>query len=331
MKVVEGTKHCLPSGSPGWRRIMNVALAGCFAVCSSGAGSETAHPPYRLGPEDTLTVRVLELDEIPDRPVRIDNSGFIDLPLAGRIMASGKTAPELEREISNSLRKFLHEPRVSVHVAEYRSQPVSVIGAVNTPGVHQLQGPKRVIEILSMAGGLRPEAGSVVQITRENIYGPLGIADAKPDPSGRFTTAEVDLDRLLKGQDAANNILVQPHDVVSVTKADIVYVIGEVRKSGGFTLRSKERLTLLQALALAEGLERTAAAKNAKVLRTAPGGGQRTEIPVNLSRILANQAPDIPLQADDILVVPNNAARSVAMRTMETALQIGTGVVIFRR
>ncbi len=286
---------------------------------------------YRLGPEDTLTVRVLEVEDISNQAMRIDKSGFLDLPLAGRINAAGLTVPELESEIATRLKKFIHDPRVSVHVSEYRSQPVSVIGAVNTPGVHQLQGPKRIIEILSMAGGLRADSGSVLQITRLKSSGPLPLPGARADLSGEYATAEVDLDQLFKGNSPASNIFVQPQDVVTVRKADIVYVIGEVRKAGGFPLKSREKLTVLQALALAEGLELRASKKNVTILRTAQDGGERTQISVDLSKILSNVAPDPTLQADDIVVVPNNTSRNVVLRAAETALQIGTGVVIFRR
>ena len=287
--------------------------------------------PYRLGPEDTLTIRVLEVEDISNQAMRIDKSGFLDLPLAGRVNAAGLTVPELEAVIAVRMRKFVHDPRVSVHVSEYRSQPVSVIGAVNTPGVHQLQGPKRVIEILSMAGGLRSDAGPVLQITRMKTFGPLPLPGAQTDASGEYTTAEVDLDRLFKGKTPADNILVLPQDVVSVLKADIIYVVGEVRKAGGFPLKSREKLTILQAISLAEGMDLRANKKKVTILRTPPAGGERTQIAVDMSKVLANEAPDLVLQADDIVVVPNNAPRSVALRAAETALQIGTGVVIFRR
>src|SRR3954451_301127 len=265
----------------------------CVLVGAAAEQPEKTVIEYRLGPEDSLSVRVLEVEEIQhDRPIKIDNSGFIDLPLVGHLRAAGRTAPELEDEIAIRLRKFVHDPKVSVHVAEYRSQPVSVLGAVNTPGVHQLQGPKRLLEILSLAGGLRPDAGSTIQITRDKALGTLDISGAKTDESGKFVTAEIDLDMLLKGTSPASNILMLPHDVVSVTKADLVYVIGEVKKAGGFTLRAREQMTVLQALSLAEGLERTPASSHSKILRAQPQSGQRKEIPVNVSKILASQAPD---------------------------------------
>lgn len=301
-------------------------------LCLITAGMMCAQPPsYRLGPEDMLSIQVLDVAEIPDRPVKIDKNGYIDMPLIGRMEASGKTTLELESAIALRLRKFVRQPRVSVHVTEYHSQPVSVLGEVGTPGVYQLSGPKHLLEMISMAGGLRQDAGTTVQITREASAGSLDVPGSKPDATGRYNSAEIDFTSLLSGRTPAYNILMQPNDVVSVPKADLVYVIGDVKKAGGFTLRAKEQMTVLQALSLAEGMERTAAGGKAKLLRKSAGGGERTEIRIDLTKVLANKAPDVPMQADDILVVPNNAARSLALRTAETAVNIGTGVAIFRR
>lgn len=308
---------------PFWRFVPFVAVAAGMAFAQQ--------PTYRLGPEDTLTIQVLDVAEIPDRPVKIDKNGFIDMPLIGRMEAAGKTTPELESAIAARLDKFVRQPRVSVHVAEYHSQPVSVLGEVGTPGVYQLSGPKHLLEMISMAGGLRPDAGTTIQITREASSGSLSLPGSKADATGRYNSAEIDLTSLLSGQTPANNILMQPNDVVSVPKADLVYVIGDVKKAGGFTLRAKEQMTVLQALSLAEGMERTAAAGKAKLLRKTTAGGERTEIRVDLTKVLANRAPDVVMQADDILVVPNNAARSLALKTAETAVNIGTGVAVFRR
>ena len=149
--------------------------------------------------------------------------------------------------------------------------------------------------------------------------------------TGRYNSAEIDLTSLFSGQTPAYNILMQPNDVVSVPKADLIYVIGDVKKASTVTLRAKEQMTVLQALSLAEGMERTAAGGKAKLLRKSASGGERTEIRVDLTKVLANRAPDVVMQADDILVVPNNAARSLALRTVETAVNIGTGVAVFRR
>jgi polysaccharide export outer membrane protein len=233
--------------------------------------------------------------------------------------------------IADRLRKFVREPHVSVGIAEYHSAPVSVLGQVNTPGVYQLAGPKRLMELISMAGGLRPDAGAMIEIRRETAVGELDILGATLDDTKRFRTAKVNVYDLTSGKSPALNIQMMANDIVSVPKADLIYVIGEVKKSGGFTLRANEKMSVLEALALAEGMERTAPPIKAKIQRAASETGERTEIPVNLSRILANRGEDIRLRSEDILVIRNNSARSVALRATEIAVQLGTGMVIFRR
>ena len=126
---------------------------------------------YVLGPDDEVSIRVIESEEISEEPFRIDPGGDISLPLVGRVRASGRTPQKLETELTERLRAFIHEPQVLVRVTQFRSQPVSVIGAVNKPGIHQLEGRKSLIEILSLAGGLRQDAGHTVKITRRQRMG----------------------------------------------------------------------------------------------------------------------------------------------------------------
>jgi polysaccharide export outer membrane protein len=218
-----------------------------------------------------------------------------------------------------------------VSLAEYGSQPVSVIGAVNSPGVHQLQGSKTLVEVLSQAGGLRPEAGYSVKITRQLQYGEVPLANARTDESGKYSTAEVNLKGLLDASDPNNNIRIQPNDVISVPRGQMVYVIGQVRKPGGFVLNERESLSVLQALSMAEGLDRSASPKNARILRSTGANSQRQEIAVNLSKILSADSKDQPMQADDILFVPNNVPKAASLRALEAAIQVGTGIVIWRR
>ena len=121
---------------------------------------------YLLGPDDQISVRIMEAQELADKPLRIDAGGFVELPLAGRVHAAGLTAEQLQGELRKRLETYIREPHVVVSIEEFRSQPVSVIGAVTNPGVVQLSGRKTLAEVLSMVGGLKPEAGNAVKITR---------------------------------------------------------------------------------------------------------------------------------------------------------------------
>jgi polysaccharide export outer membrane protein len=286
---------------------------------------------YSLGPEDQISIHVVDLEDVSDKPVRIDPNGFIELPLIGRIHAAGQTVEQLRGALAARLAKYIESPQITISILDYRSQPISVLGAVNTPGLHQLQGPKRLLDVISSAGGLRPDAGSVVTITRQMKWGELPLAGARPDSSGQYSIAGLRLDDLTGGRNPAANIEVRPNDVISVARADIVYVVGEVKKAGGFPLTSHDGISVLRALSLAEGLTRDASPKKARILRRSGSGpSQTTEVSVNVQDLLAGRAPDPQLHADDVLFIPNNVPASAMRRAAEAALQITTGVIIFR-
>jgi polysaccharide biosynthesis/export protein len=305
----------------------------CGAVYAAPDKTLLAPPAvsYSLGPEDQISIHVVDLEDVSDKPVRIDPNGFIELPLVGRMRAAGQTVEQLRGSLAVRLAKYIESPQITISILDYRSQPVSVLGAVNTPGLHQLQGPKRVLDVISLAGGLRQDAGSMVTITRQMKWGPLPLSGAHADASGQFSIAALRLDDLTGGRNPAANIEVRANDVISVARADIVYVVGEVKKAGGFPLTSQDGISVLRALSLAEGLTRDASPKKARILRrSTPGGTQTTEVAVNVQELLAGRASDPQLHADDVLFIPNNVPASAMRRAAEAALQITTGVIIFR-
>ena len=279
---------------------------------------------YTLGPGDHILIRVPEIEEIDNKPIPIDMKGNINLFLVGRIQASSLTTEQLETAIAARLKKYLVRPDVSVYLTEMRSQPVSILGEVQTPGVHQLEGKKNLFEVLSLAGGLRPEAGNVINITRRIEWGTIPLRGAANDSTGQFSVASVEVKSVMKASNPAENILIKPHDVISVPKADTIYVIGDVKKPGAYILGEHRSLGTLEILALAEGVEKTAATKNAKIRRVVAGANDRAEIPVNLKAILAGKMPDVPLTADDILFVPSSSAKAAGYRALEAMVQAGT-------
>src|SRR4029077_13485082 len=135
------------------------------------------------------------------------------------VKAAGLTVDELEAALVKALQEFIREPKVAVSVAEFHSQPVSVIGAVTNPGVLQLQGSKSLIEVLSMAGGVRNDAGSNITITRKREWGVLPLPEAKLDPSGQFSSADIKLKDVLGAANPEQNILIRPNDVISVARS----------------------------------------------------------------------------------------------------------------
>jgi len=305
-----------PASTPG-NAIPDAAAAASHAAAS-------APSTYTLGPGDQIVVRAADIEEITDKPIPIDSRGYVDLPMIGRMLAAGLTTEQLEADAQARMKKYLVDPKISIYVAEIHSQPISVLGAVQQPGVHQLQGQKTLFEVLSLAGGLKDNSGNVVKVTRKLAWGRIPLPDAKDDPSGQFSVASVDVKEIMSASNPAANIVIKPEDVISVPRADVIYAIGAVKKPGGYMLGVNQSLSVLQILSLAEGLEKVAAISNSRIMRVVPGTTNRTEIPVDLKKILASKGSDIPLQADDILFIPVSTAKSVGYRTLEAIAQAST-------
>ena len=301
-------------------------------ACAAALAAQTQpRAAYVLGPDDQIVVRAPEADEIGDKPLRIDAGGYVRMPVVGRTKAAGLTIEQLENEIATRLKVYMKEPEVSVSVFEFRSQPVSVIGCVRNPGVLQVQGQKTLIEMLALAGGLADDAGHSVKVSRRQEWGRIPLASASDDPTGGFSVATVSLKDIMEARNPAENIFIRPQDVISVPRGEMVYVIGQVLKAGGYMLRERETLSALQALSLAGGLDRGSSPQNARILRLPPGAANRSEIAVDLKRIMTGQAGDVPLLPEDILFVPSSVPKKAIGRVAEAAVQITTGLIIFRR
>lgn len=287
-------------------------------------------PAYVLGPGDQIGVHVEDMDDVPTGPIRIDPSGYIDLPLAGRVQATGLTLDELRIELAKRLSKYITNPEISLNLVDSASQPVSVLGEVNNPGVHQLAGTKRLLEVISASGGVKSDAGSTVIVTRDPRWGKLQLPNATMEPNG-YSSVSLSLDALMSGKDPEDNLVMRPDDVVSIPKADLIYVLGDVKKAGGFPLSTHPTVGLLEALSMAEGLSPDNAAKHARILRQVPGGdGIPHEIPVDIEKIEQGKAPDVQLAANDVLFIPHSGAKVVSRRALEAAIGVSTGILIYR-
>ncbi len=303
---------------PTHHRILIAALALLLAAVLPAAAQPPAPPAapspsgYVLGPDDQILIRVLDGLDLGDKPVLIGANGNITLPLIGRVTAAGRTVEQLESDLAGLLKPYIHAPQLSVTVTEFRSQPVSVFGAVATPGVFQLRGRKSLYEVLSMAGGPRETAGATVSIIRLAENGLIPLPGAASDPTGRYTSAELDLQEILDGRHPASNIEIKPHDVVSVSQGNVrmVYVVGDVQRSGAFNLGGQRTLSVLSALSLAGGLGRTAKPEHAKIFRPAPDRLTHQEFDVNIKQLLAGKGEDLGLRPDDVLVIPTSSRKS---------------------
>lgn len=306
------------------------ASSGTPAPVTASAKPQQIDPTqYVLGPDDQVKIWAMGLDELTDKPMRITPGGDLDVPGIGQVHAAGLTVEQLKANLVQRFSKELVNPQVSVALVDFGSQPVSVMGALNHPGVYQLQGRKSLTEVISMAEGLRQDAGARITISRPIRNGAIPLADSHLDPTGQFSVANVRVKDLLAGEDPADNIRILPHDSVTVPIAQVVYVMGEVKKPGEVELKDSESVSVLQALASAEGLGPTPSPQRARIVRLSPNSSARQEIPVDLRKIEEGKAEDVAMRPNDILVVPPNGPKKAALRVTEAAIQTLSGVIVW--
>jgi polysaccharide export outer membrane protein len=260
------------------------------------------------------------------RQYRVSPSGTVVLPLlSDQVKASGLTPSEF----SDSLAKQLHDsglvtdPHIVVTIISSRLKSVAITGAVKMPQIYPVLGKTTLLDMLSQAQGLNDDAGNTAIVSR----GKLGES-----VTGQ-TTQSVDLKKLLDTGSVQYNLAIFPGDRITIPRAGIVYVVGAVNKPGGFVIKGDDNgMTVLQALAMAEDSKGTAQRQKSVIIRpdkNSPDG--RQQIPCNLNLILANKAPDQKLYPNDILFVPDSAAKKAFARGLEAALQTATGLAVYGR
>ena len=261
-----------------------------------------------IGSGDLLEVSIYDVPEF-DKQVRVNGEGEISLPLLGSVRIAGLTIRQAEELLEKrfSAGQYFTNPRVSVFAKEYASQGISVLGEVHKPGIYPMLGVHTLFDVISAAGGTTPTAGSLVSITHRQA--PNQPESVKFDPSNN----------------SYSNVQLLPGDTVVVSRAGIVYVVGDVRLPSGIVLDRPE-LTVLQAIAMAQGANPTAASNDAKLIRKTANG--RQELPLPLKKIIAGKSPDFALQANDIIFVPSSA-RKAAARRIDAILQAAAGAAIY--
>jgi polysaccharide export outer membrane protein len=297
---------------------------------------------YKIGAGDVLTVEVFDVPQLT-REVRVTQSGYISLPLLPiRVMARGLTAPQLEEVLQELLKanQLVTSPEVTVTVKQQNSHPIMVIGAVHTPQVIQATKPMSLVEVISACGGIADDAGATVIITRD----PMAMSDSNPpaDPNSPAAgaanddlpltqTFSVNLLDVMNSTDPKNNVILTGGETVSVPKAGIFYVVGAVQHPGGFVLANNSNgMTVLMAVALAQGTIPTAKTTDAIILRKDPSTGKNKEIPINLKQILTRKTEDTTLLANDILFVPDSNEKRALRQLGNLALSLAAGVAIVR-
>jgi polysaccharide export outer membrane protein len=278
------------------------------------AGTQSATPmPAPIAPGDFLDVSEVHTPEFHS-VVRVSSLGTVTLPMVHEVQIGGMDEQGAAHAIEAALttQGFLLHPLVSVLVTSYAGQDVSVLGEVVHPGVYPYTLHHRLLDLISAASGLAPNAGRLVNVFHRD--------DAKTphpmvlDPSG--TDTETD-----------HNPELAPGDTVQVSRAGLVYVVGDVQRPGGFPVDPAQGLTVVQALSLAWGPTQNAAMGRAILIREQKGG--RTLTSLNLKRMLHGQEPDQQVRDRDILYVPDSMAKNLWNKTIESAIQSAIGVTIY--
>jgi polysaccharide export outer membrane protein len=266
-------------------------------------------PAQKIGPNDLIAVSVYDAPELT-RTIRVDDDGGIRLPLLkSSIPADGLLPRELEEAIAEALKsaELMVDPVVKVTIVEYYSRPISVAGAVRKPVTFQATGNLTLLEAIARAGGLSPEAG-------------LEILVSRPQELVR----RVPVKALIDAADPEMNIRLSGGEEIRVPEASRIYVVGNVKRPGAFPLRDSADTSVMKALALAEGLA-PFAGKQAFIYRREPDGASKKEIAVEMEKIMKRLSPDVPLEADDILYIPDNTGRRTALSVLEKIVLFGSG------
>jgi protein involved in polysaccharide export with SLBB domain len=193
------------------------------------------------------------------------------------------------------------------------------MGAFQKPGIYALQsGQTNLLELLSAVGGLQANTTRRIKVTRRLEQGRIPLANAIDDPDSKTSSVEISLNRLMESPNPAENVTLEPYDVLHASRAEMVFVSGEVGKTGGYPLEERESLSVIQLLTLAGGLSKDADAGRARILRPILDTTRRAEIPLNVKRIMAGQENDYPLMANDILIVPRGKSKAIVTRPIFT-------------
>ncbi len=284
-------------------------------------------PAQKIGPNDLIAISVHDAPELT-RTVRVGADGLIRLPmLKQRVRADGLLPAELETAVAEALHaeQLLVEPVVTVTIAEYHSRPISIAGAVRNPVTFQAAGSVTLLDALTRAGGLGADAGPEILVSR-----------MQHGEDGKTTTLvqRIPVRGLIDAADPEMNLRLVGGEEIRVPEIGKIFVVGSVKKPGVYPVQGESETTVLHMLALAEGLV-PFAAKQGYIYRREASTGSKHEIAIELKQIMERKAPDVPLEANDILYIPDNSGRRVAVHTLEKIAGFGaataSGLLIWRR
>jgi polysaccharide export outer membrane protein len=283
---------------------------------------DNIRPNYVLGANDQILVRAPNAEEINEKPFRIDADGNVNMPLIGRVHVSGMTVQELEADLVQRLREYIRDPQVIISVVQFRSEPVFFVGAFKSPGIYPLQGRRTLVEMLTAIGGLQPNASRHIKVTRRAEYGTIPLPGVIEDPEKKISTVEISMGSLRENVNPAEDILLQPYDVISVERAEQIYLNGEVGHPSAIELGERESISIAQALTLAGGFTKDSARGKVRILRPILNTNRRAMIEVDLKRVFEGKDNDVPLLPNDIVYVPRSYTRVFWQTTGQVLLPI---------
>jgi polysaccharide biosynthesis/export protein len=303
----------LPATQPAAQAATPASGAVANAPKAEDTNKETSDwtTMMKLGVGDLLEISVYNVPELSTK-VRVSNAGDIYLPLIDYVHVEGLTQEEAQTLIAKRLEDdgFVRNPHVTIFIDEANSQGITILGEVSKPGIYSQIGDHHLYAIISQAGGFTQSAARKVSILRRD----------------QAEAIHVDLPRNL-ADDLSANIEIMPGDTVTVPRAPIIYVVGDVGRPSGLLIDNGS-LTVLQALALAGGTNRTAKLGASRLIRKGPNGAM-TETKIEIKKMLEAKAPDVTLQGDDILFVPVSGGKVLAGKTFEVAMAAATAVAVY--
>jgi polysaccharide export outer membrane protein len=279
-------------------------VSGLLCICavaaqgqarlSSAKPSGAAAESLLIGAGDLVHVTVFRMPDLETK-ARVTDAGDVTLPLVGKVHIAGLTPAEASRTVEQQYEAghYLVEPQVSVLVEEYVTQTVAILGEVQRPGTFPAATARGVMDTLALAGGFTPAADRHITVQhgsgqKQEVFLPNDAKDA-----------------------LAADVLVYPGDLVIVPKAGIVYVLGDVGRPGGYVMQEDSTLTVMQAIAMASGANRTAKEGSAIVVRKTAAGYK--EIPVSLKDMQKGKIADMALEREDVLWVPFSYGKNLVI------------------
>lgn len=316
-------------------------------VDRAGSPAASAPPPmeadgsklyggYMIGVGDIINIRIAEEDDASGR-YQVSQEGDVKIPLLEKpIHADGLSTFDFSSVLSQELKKqqILKEPYVTVFIERGMTQNVTVSGPVARPGIYPIERATRLVDVLSMSGGLAANAGQTITIThpagdqKRAATGASVAVDQKSTAAGSPNSSgveTVDVATLMSGDNHEANVLVHAGDQITVSNASVIYVVGAVTKPGAFSVQDpRSGLSVLKAIALVEGTLSTAKLGSAIIVRKSTNETGREEIPVDLGKVMKGQMRDPILMANDILYVPQSGLKQ-GLKRMGDAAQAAAG------